>query len=279
MTLAAHKFIDGLRGLSKKYRPIDVPGMTKEDLLKTADRIERAEKFDFGALMLEKLEEPGRYAYPTLTKDEMAIWREGLIPLPAPLCWYEFILSGNSLGLLLHEEGSSWHGERLDLQDRMILCDGVVATMSRVSHDLSITAGGNLTLLGLIKNSEAFMTANVGSILPLAQYLTLMLHSKTTEVTRPVMERDLNHTRIKKGLTPLQDHRIITIVPGKYRVERDEATGMERRSPRLHWRRTHLRHFADGRVIVIARMLVGRADLGEVSHEYRITELKETVVA
>lgn len=68
-------------------------------------------------------------------------------------------------------------------------------------------------------------------------------------------------------------------------VLRSEDAGGTHRSPRLHWRRSHLRHYDHNTpraqwaptkvhggktgwwIAAIPRMLVGKAELGEVSHE------------
>lgn len=123
----------------------------------------------------------------------------------------------------------------------------------------------------------------------LAIYMTMMLSSRTTEVRYEAPPEKLNRARMKRGNTPLPAHRIVTIVPGKY-IDQGDAQGGTHRSPRLHWRRSHRRHYPNRVpsavwldseqhkgvtgwwVGIIARQLVGLAKDGEVSHEYFVRE-------
>ena len=64
---------------------------------------------------------------------------------------------------------------------------------------------------------------------------------------------------------------IVRIVPAAYLRERNrEAGGSGRLSPRLHWRRSHIRTLRSGNILT-PRFLVGTAWMGEVTHGYRVT--------
>jgi len=133
-----------------------------------------------------------------------------------------------------------------------------------------------------------------GSSLPLVDYLTLMLHSRTTEVHVEHAPERLNKRRMEHGKVPLPAHRAVNIVPLSYRTS-PRGAGTHA-SPRLHWRRSHKRHFEErtggavwvpaeqwkGKVgwwvTVVPRFLVGKAELGEVSHEYRVHMVKKEKV-
>lgn len=283
--MIAHKIIDSLRG-SKKYRLLEWPGWQDLDRRATADRIDRAQKFDFGSLPLER-NPGGVWDLPDLTADEMNFWRDGLIPLPFPLCWYEFVLGEFRSGVLVREEGSKWVIERIDFVENDVGYDGVTVSIDRAQtgSDLTIAAGGNIHFLNIMRGSETYMKKHVASVAPLVIYLTLMLNSRSTETRRESPPQALQRAQEKRGHTPLPGHLIVRIVPDKYQYERDPATGRQRRSPRLHWRRSHLRRydhevpsakFIEGVwLTVIPRALVGKAELGEVSHEYRIDSAKE----
>lgn len=72
----------------------------------------------------------------------------------------------------------------------------------------------------------------------------------------------------------LPSHTTVTIVPQRFIDEAREADGTKgtHASPRIHWRRSHVRTYNRGlpneRKIVIARQIVGRRELGEVTHDY-----------
>lgn len=284
--LVAHKVIDAMLGLSNKYKRMDVPGVGREQLIRIAETIMDAEKFDFGALMLEKLSAEdapkGAWKAPSLTEDEQDFWHQGLIPLPAPTCWYEYTLGECVTGLLVHNEPDSpdWYAERVDFipKQNLMLVDAVQVKVTRFKEwrimapeKLQMMAGGNDVFLQQMQNSKTFMEMNVDAIIPMALYLTLMLNSKSTETSPARIDEPVNKKRRRKGLTPLPEHRIVRIVPERYQYERNpDGTLSDRRSPKLHWRRSHQRHLASGQIVVVVRTLVGRAENGTVSHEYRI---------
>lgn len=283
MSLAAHKIVDGLLGLSKKYEVLRIPGVRPEQQQTAAREIIKAEKFDFGTLFLEKRtdEKDGHSVWmcPQLTSEEEGFWHEDLLPLPAPLCWFEYLLGTAHTGLLVHEHEDKWTVWRVDLTtDGVIVFDGMSVTARKlgslygIADELQLKAEltGN-TKFYYEMTSEHWKLANVGAIIPMVKYLTLMLNSRTTENIQATVSTALNKKRQKNGLTPLPVHRVVHIVPRRFRYERNaDGTLSERRSPRLHWRRSHKRTYANGKSIVIARMLVGRAENGHVSHEYRV---------
>ncbi len=84
----------------------------------------------------------------------------------------------------------------------------------------------------------------------------------------PAPER-LNRRRLKQGKVPLFEHRVVTL--GRRVSPSSSGVGMpDRASPRLHWRRGHLRDLPCGRRVPIPPAIVGLADDGTISHDYRI---------
>jgi hypothetical protein len=116
---------------------------------------------------------------------------------------------------------------------------------------------------------RALITMNSKSSSVLMTWLTLMLNSRSTEKTRTVPPGKPISRRAARGAALLASHTVVTIMPGAY-LAAQRRLGSTHRSPRLHWRRSHIRRLASGREIIIPRFLVGRAELGEVSHEYRV---------
>lgn len=76
----------------------------------------------------------------------------------------------------------------------------------------------------------------------------------------------LNRARKEKGELPVFDYHVISLAK-RHRVE-GPATG-NHRSPRLHFRRGHWRHFENHKTW-IKWMLVGNPDLGFIGKEYRL---------
>lgn len=321
--LVAHKVIDALRG-GKGL--IKMPGVDEASRNHVAGLIEVAQKFDFGDLALEATAEVGHWSLPRLTDDELSFWREGLLPLPFASVWYEFVIGDSRSGLLVVESNGEWIVNRIDyVIGKEVLFDQIacvvklataiqaatpiVTTMDHKAYkagaeklaaagdwvgddrEFKVDLIGNDIFLKGMRNNKSFLSGNLGMNVPLAIYLTLMLSSRTTEVRQAeVPSEKLIKAQRRRGKTPLPPHRIVRIVPERFQQAAEAEGHASRRPPRLHWRRSHVRHYEErvpsaqwapnrvhkGKtgwwVSVIARMLVGRADLGEVSHEYFVNK-------
>lgn len=291
--LAAHKIVDALkRKPGRKYGVFRIPGIMQADLDKVADLIEVAEKFDFGDLVLEQAKGyegtalEGSFIVPSLTATEREFWRDGLLPLPSHCVWYEFVISGFRSGILAFVDPDIprvVYLHRLDIVDDEVTFDGVVlrhdqTTIGEVHEDHVMQAEVSFAseeTRDFLRDSGVPAEA-AGASLGLMIYMTLMLNSRTSEKLDFAAPRKLNAKRIKRGVTPLYSHTIVDIVPKRFRYAQSGGSGIHRQSPRLHWRRSHLRHLPSGKAVVIPRFLVGKAELGEVSHEYRVQQEKET---
>lgn len=279
--LMVHKMIDAVNGIDPRCQFYAKEGTE----LKTVDNLIRAareaEKFDFGQLVLERKAD-GRYELPDLSIDEKEMWIRGYLPLPAPICWYECNLGDKRIGMIVMENNDPKHPEdnhrwvvmRVDQHADKFAWDGVLCTIDRPVQDWNsdtwaYSKSGNKS----IPMNDEIMASVVADIM-LSIYLTMMLNSKTTEVRRENAPDKLNRQREKKHQTPLFSHRIVNIVPIRWlRAAEREVEGTHA-PPRLHWRRTHPRTYhrdtAREFIKVIWRFLVGRADHGVVSHEYRV---------
>jgi hypothetical protein len=263
--MISHKFIDALRGVSPEKK-LRLYGATPADAKAFAELLNDAEKFDFGPLVLEYNNDG--WAIPNLTQDEKEAFNEGLIPLPAPVCWFEFQLGNLISGILIRE---NWVCTRLDWSNNFIFDN------NRCSVDLQFFVDDDDKIT--IEAPKDFIEQNIQVYLTvplMAIYLTIMLNSRSTEITESVPPVRLNRARAKRGRTELASHRIVRIVPDAYLRERRAESGLTRLPPRLHYRRSHIRTLHRGtaqqRRILIPRFLVGRASDAEVSHEYRIVK-------
>lgn len=303
--LMVHKLIDAIRGADKSAQVDFFPRVTMDHANSVIDRLHRAEKFDFGEIILELQDDNYRYAIPQLTEVEIEAWQQSLLPLPAPLCWYEFVLNKCRSGLLVEEKYDLWLFSRLDwLGNHPIFFDGgiqvgigkttgtktlvidydpsgIIYNWATENYKASFPKKGNFVFDEIEDTKFKTITSNIGkelgasylSIPAMGLYLTLMLNSHSTEKTRNTAPIALNKSRIKSHKTPLFDHRVIKIVPERYiRQSRLEA-GYTRMSPRLHWRRSHIRTLYresnHEKKVLIPRCLVGDAKLGQISHEYK----------
>lgn len=281
MAVAYHHILDALTGVSNKFEVLKLPG-SEESVKGLIPWMRSCEVFDFGELTFEQYHdlgvglETGNYG-PMITEEEIGFWRAGLLPLPSPFCWFEFTQGGVKHCVLVANAFDKWFVTRLDAaefeQSNQYVYDGTITSSPYPQHlarEIEWEVAGNPEYTKIFPDERTLK--NSGGVLKLSIYLTLMLNSKTTEVTRFIAPTKLNSAREKKGLTKLPDHRVVTIVPVRFINESIAEGERTHRSPRLHWRRSHLRQYADGKKTVIPRCLVGRADLGEVSHEYRIKQ-------
>lgn len=284
--LIFHKFVDVLRGASKDA-PLLLPDeVTEHEVRVLVDRIIDAEKFDFGELVLEPdPKDPGVFALPALAPIEREAWCEGLLPLPAPVCWYEFTLAHIRSALLVSDLGGCrWRMNRFNWPKpgHHLIYDGheVALDRDRTSAALmQVTVNGGRAVAEMAKVHPATARLMYTEQPFLALYLTLMINSSSTELRRERAPKNLNEARVKKGRTPLADHRVVTIVPERYLRQSRLEAGLTRLPPRLHKRRSHIRTLHRGepnqRRILIPQCWVMLASEAEVSHEYRIGGAKK----
>jgi len=308
MSLVLPRLVDVLKGRAKSGEQfIIVPGTEQRQIDEFCTLAAQAEKFYFGDIQLERSAEivQGTYTWknPELTEVEQEAWDKGLIPMPAPVCWYEYRLGGYTTGLLVRGEPGNIEVQRVDFEKdgssgvfsgmwgrRNDLADGSKLRFKAARSQMIFEIDGTPAQMQFVKNlheQKGASVMNFAADFYFALWLTLMINSGTTEVYRLEEPEKLNRARVKIGKTPLPDHYVIDLYPRKYWDKESLATGTHA-SPRLHWRRSHLRHFDHQTpgskwlasevhngstgwfVTLIARKLVGVRELGEVTHEYRV---------
>jgi hypothetical protein len=99
-----------------------------------------------------------------------------------------------------------------------------------------------------------------------AQTLTCM-ETRHARQTIEIPSERLNKARSSRGSQPLFEHKIVTI--DLTTVDKSNGTGTHA-SPRLHWRRGHIRTLASGVRTKVKPCLVGDPGSGFVSHDYRV---------
>lgn len=286
----AHRVIEAMRRrLPGTHPPLDQYKDTK-GIDSFANLIEAAEKFDFGPLVLEKdQKEAGRCHLPDFTQTEWKLWGWGLVPLPSNPSWFEYQLGTSRTGLLVYKHDDEvanlsvknrWCVVRFELAPTLWWDAVMVAVEQRPKFGETMsTAEMHTDWLGASALSNEQKRDLWGDQVHTSIYLTLMLGSKTTEKKLVNAPSFTNKLREKKGKLPLQSHTVVRIVPHKFITESQKGAGRTHATPRLHWRRSHLRVYdhhtpastyveGKGWCVAIPRCLVGAAELGEVSHEY-----------
>jgi hypothetical protein len=242
----------------------------------------QAEVFDFGDIPCEPSPRKGVFVAPELTDDEFEFWHEGLIPLPAPVCWYEFHINGIPSGMIITTIDGMIVSQRVDFtastKTKAAECvvDGIWTHLKpgRFSLLYSRFPMVKAFIQKLMQDDREFVEINYAVNPQLTVYMSLMLNSQTTEVRQWNPEASVNRLRRLRNKLPLKSHTIVTIVPKRFIIEgreKGESTGNHKR---LHWRRSHTRTMHRGQAnefkIVIPRFLVGKRELGEITHEYRV---------
>jgi hypothetical protein len=97
-----------------------------------------------------------------------------------------------------------------------------------------------------------------------------MLLARETKLVEKHPPAGINAHRAKKGRAPLFSHHVVTIDPQRIVHEGGGGSGIARSSPRLHWRRGHVRTLSSGKKIGIPPCIVGAAENGVVDKSYRI---------
>ena len=92
-----------------------------------------------------------------------------------------------------------------------------------------------------------------------------LINSKSTQTTVSEPPEKLNKARARRGKAPMLSVRYVD-VPAIESTAR--GTGGTHASPRLHWRRGHMRRLAD-RLVPVSPCLVGSAEAGTVQQIYR----------
>lgn len=295
MTLMLPQLIDDLEGRIPRSSLLYVTG-EKAPLKSAAEEFVRlargAEKFDFGALALEENLDKivaGRPVWhtPVLTPVELEAWNDGLIPLPAETCWYEFILGGERTGLMLNNTADGLEVLRVDYNAKR--ASGVFDGCWARKRDGVFGNGlGSYMVRGPkvaidavddIRRKSGGKILNYAADYYMAVYLTMMLVSRTTEKSMHVPSLSMNKARERRGDEPMHVHRIVNLTPRRFVY--DSSGKGTHASPRMHWRRSHVRTFdhptplgkhIEGRgwCVLIPRSLIGREESGTVEHEYKV---------
>lgn len=106
--------------------------------------------------------------------------------------------------------------------------------------------------------------------------LCMMLSAANVRTKVHAAPLKLNVKREKRGREPIFEYRTIEVdldAPGVQSIS--TGAGDKRRSPRLHLRRGHDRHYADGRVVKIPPMIVGDKSRGIVLKDYIIKKTED----
>lgn len=95
------------------------------------------------------------------------------------------------------------------------------------------------------------------------------LAAKGIKLEQATPSRVINKLRKAKGKPPQAEHHIVVIDPERILREPRNEHGTHA-SPRMHWRRGHIRTLADGRKVQVHACIVGDPKAGWVTHDYEV---------
>jgi hypothetical protein len=115
---------------------------------------------------------------------------------------------------------------------------------------------------------EEWEKAQFGSIVKVFVSMTCMLDAKGIKISVESTPEKLNKAGARKGKPPIGELRIVSIKVGeKTYAASGKETGTHA-SPRLHWRRGHIRRLPSGQITNVRPCLVGDAESGLIVHDH-----------
>jgi hypothetical protein len=255
--LVAHKIIDALNGVSTKLHLRHSPNAKEIDRISIVEQITASVKFDFGRLPL-LAKGDGKFGNIQLLDEEILWWADGFIPLPYPLSWFEWNIGEARQCALIKENADSWSMSFFGHDDLgRWLWNGVSMVVRKEQstffedsncldwgkdqrlNKLKFQAIGDTTFLAQHKDT---LPQRLSGTFNLCMYLTLALSSKSTDRVVEAAPTKLNVKREQSGKSPLFNHTIVDIAPQRYISSSENGSQGHRSSPRMHRRRSHLRH-------------------------------------
>jgi len=297
----AHKVIDSLRRNSVGHVPSDERETAERHLLCVSEAIHKAGKFDLGILTDSDAD--------VLRDTGIEQLQEGILALPFPYTYWEYTIDTKEDGLVYkycvsmpyldyvstldpnylgnEQEFMDLHGGVVDMPDldktTILIVMGAyqggyrsmtkhslvgvrsddIVTFSVINSPLCRAAGDALTF----KDDETIVSVAQASI----GLLQAMLNARGMDVTTELAPERLNKARIKKGRVPLYEHHTVKI-GGISSSGNVIGVGMDRASPRKHFRRGHIRVLHRGdinekKTVIPACLINGR---GFISKEYTV---------
>lgn len=249
--------------MAPQYRteaPSRTPADRVAELEKIATRLSRSHKFEVAvsdALQDENLHQTAA-----------TFFRSGHLRMPFPECYFEFnrCLPGRPgwlMAVLVVETAPyTLRGDLFTWNERH-WCDprGVIRSGAFFDPPEGIELGGEY-------DAEMIEAMQINGLRAMQYVVDIALFMSTKHVAYtsvPGLSTEQNSKRMGEGGTPLFDYHVVKIDRAA-RISRD--LGGTHASPRLHWRRGHLRNSPDGGRIPVKPHLVGLSEKGFVAKHY-----------
>ncbi len=100
--------------------------------------------------------------------------------------------------------------------------------------------------------------------------LTVMMHAKEASIRLEAAPEKLNAKRARQGRPRIEDIRHVSIRVGDTNYSMSGHAVGDRLSPRMHWRRGHIRHLPSGKITNVVPCLVGSIERGPTDRDYKV---------
>lgn len=242
-----------IRHLIKSFRASSDP-----KLRKNAEFVENSHKF-----LMTKSDFP-KDIRESASEHCVSLIAEGINPLPFDDCTFEMHLEHVVIWVVTWKINS-------------VICFSISARSKHgVVHGAAL---GKITLGELsyvaTNNTDSKTNDNLAVESAAVAYsmltVTLGLMSTGSGVSQDIVRVKDDKRRALSGKLPLEyEHTVVRIDPALLRLPGLVAAGGTHASPRLHWRRGHLRTLLDGRMVSVKPCIVGDVNRGVVTHDYVI---------
>lgn len=245
---------------------------------------------------------------PKLEENESSWFSRGLIPLGAPVVWYEYKQPSNEGSkdistvclLIIETKPCNWDTYQFSIHEGRMTIGNLFHSWDfegnelkqryktvEVPNDFPITNyntpnwyenGGNTSL-----TKEEYCDA-VASRSALFTYLTLMINSRSTVVEQIKEPSKLNKKRLRNDKTPIDEYKRVILISKKV----ISVTGEGGTVMKLHYCRSHIRHYENKTpnstwvpdmtyneitgwwIVIIPGHFKGVADHGTITHDYTV---------
>jgi len=199
--------------------------------------------------------------------------------LPAPVSMFQMEDGGATFIFLAkqHDDDIVWtmFGDRVMVKGHVVrewYCASVMVSVSenRYAEAYSLDNNELLDINSIIKDPNHASNYHVLSILNIIKAIeVLSLSNVYTVENQP--PKHINAKRKKKGKIPFFSYHTLHIGNPRKKGSNEEMKGSHA-SPRLHFRRGHIRTLSDGRRLWINACLVGDKTKGIVTKDYKVKQ-------
>ncbi len=280
--MSATDFIEAFQGQDWAQKPDSLDSNIMRDYFLESggmiDRVKLCQKFSFGDLLTTFDINEGNSNVDPLRDTAIQFYTNGINICPFQHCWFEWSIKykGHNMQIVCIIENADdcmyFQPFFLNKSSDVYGCE----TWTFSGWVTRLKPNGDLSRFSCVRGdqfdnpSDESMGMDVFAVsMSLASMAILM--ARETKVTERRLPAGVNAHRFKKGRAPLFAHKVVTIDHSRIVYEGGSGqSGIHRSSPRLHWRRGHVRTLSSGKKIGIPPCVVGAAENGVIDKTYRI---------